>query len=102
MEELASIDLLPFSLDDLGIDSDISAFSFGEEDFTEEGRLSLTDAELASLDFSSSSSPTTPSNRPPTPRLTSVQALQRLVGLGQQQGYVDLTDIINVVDNPIE
>ncbi|WP_129632900.1 tetratricopeptide repeat protein [Candidatus Oscillochloris fontis] len=98
-----SADVEPFSLDDLGLDAgsplDLSTRELG-----------LTDDELAGLDLGeletfigSDGADTTfdmADSEPESEVMTGDPALDKLIILGQRQGYVDLTDIIGVVDDP--
>ncbi len=88
LSDLADVGIQPFSLDDIGLDDSFS-LSFDDDN---DGRLGLTEAELSALDFSGSTASTSHSPE---------DALQVLMDLGKQQGFVDLTDIINAVENPL-
>ncbi|PDW04462.1 RNA polymerase sigma factor region1.1 domain-containing protein, partial [Candidatus Viridilinea mediisalina] len=88
-------DVEPFSLDDLGLGD---AGDFG----VERRELSVTEEELANLDLGEfetlipdggDSAPVYVSDDP-------AAVLERLINLGRQQGFVDLTDIISVVSDP--
>ncbi len=100
-------DVEPFSFDDMGL-GDTNAASPGGRSNRE---LSLTDDELAGLDLgefesliggggSGGSSSSASESKPDV--ATGDLALDRLINLGQRQGFVDLTDIIGVVDDPEE
>jgi hypothetical protein len=101
---LGDLDLQPFSLDDLDLEmSDLSSV----DDQSME-RLSLTTEELSGLDnfggfssdFSGLASAGDKDFEGSMPD-TGDPALDRLIVLGQRQGHVDLTDIIEVVDDPV-
>jgi uncharacterized protein YjiS (DUF1127 family) len=96
--------LQPFSLDDLDLDS---SMTFGSADATSE--LGLTDEELAGMDLGPlEGAEKTAAGMPARSDAdvytvdTGDEVLDRLITLGQRQGYVDLTDIIAEVTNPEE
>jgi hypothetical protein len=104
---LDDVDIQPFSLDDLGLD-DTTPFNLSDiEDSSD--RLSLTADELSSLDdlggLVSSVPGASATRRLDIPEETMPDtgdpALDKLIVLGQRQGFVDLTDIINVVEDPV-
>ncbi|MEI7771491.1 MAG: RNA polymerase sigma factor region1.1 domain-containing protein, partial [Chloroflexales bacterium] len=90
----------PFSFDDFGL-GDVEP-ALPRDRGTRE--LSLTDDELAGLDLGEfesligGSGSAAPVSEPDV--VTGDLALDRLIMLGQRQGFVDLTDIISVVDDP--
>ncbi|MBP1466543.1 hypothetical protein EYB53_012580, partial [Candidatus Chloroploca sp. M-50] len=89
-----SSDVQPFSLDDLDL-GDLDAFAPD----TEERKLGVTSEELAGLDLGNLESIT--GERPSLKIADDPEAaLGHLTTLGQQQGYVDLTDIISMVSDP--
>ncbi len=90
---LDDVDILPFSLDDLGLDE---GPSFGDE----QEKLGLTADELTGWDTLGSVDDTG-SKTLGGPPDTGDPALNQLISLGQKQGFVDLTDIINIVDDPV-
>ncbi|NCC31785.1 MAG: hypothetical protein EOM24_07115, partial [Chloroflexia bacterium] len=89
-----SSDVQPFSLDDLDL-GDLDAFAPDAE----ERKLGVTNEELAGLDLGNLESMTGES---PSLKIADdpEAALGQLTTLGQQQGYVDLTDIISMVSDP--
>jgi tetratricopeptide (TPR) repeat protein len=103
VDESFDSDVQPFSLDDLGL---------GEDDLGDLGsmnrELGLSEEELASLDLGEletfiGDAPTSSESSDAVQQVdTGDPALDRLIMLGQRQGYVDLTDIISVVDDPEE
>jgi tetratricopeptide (TPR) repeat protein len=105
---LDDADIQPFSLDDLDLPED-AVFNFSSTDAgdTVNRELGLTDDELDSLDLgeletSSGAKTSSDASELQTDQkdVTGDLALDHLITLGQQQGFVDLTDIISVVDNP--
>jgi uncharacterized protein YjiS (DUF1127 family) len=106
--------LQPFSLADLGLNEDeIASLSFGTQNDSE---LGLTEEELAGLDIgafgdmapsllrpqSNAQSPRAGTPAPPEPEeSTGDPTIDRLINLGRRQGFVDLNDIIDVVENPM-
>ncbi len=93
----------PFSFDDMGM-GDVDTPSPSGRSNRE---LSLTDDELAGLDLGEfesliggSGQSSSSASKPESEVATGDRALDRLINLGQRQGFVDLTDIISVVDNP--
>jgi len=103
----------PFSLTDLGLsDEEIAALGLSSSADAEEemsSELGIAEEELAGLDSvdmnwgpSASAIPTLP----PTPEAAATQNLSgdlfidRLLALGHQQGYVDISDIMAGVENP--
>jgi tetratricopeptide (TPR) repeat protein len=103
--------LQPFSLADLGLsDEEIGELNLdlGEEE-ADDSRLGLTEEELAGLDlggdvdWSKVSQPVT-SSEPPAPASEHVTSgdleVDRLLALGREQGFVDISDIISVVQDP--
>ncbi len=105
--------LQPFSFDDLDFgDEGLSLGSIASPD-SEERRLGLTKEELENLHLGEfeqilteqeTSKSQTDVQRIGTGPLASLsqeeEALERLLHLGQDQGFVDLTDIIGVVSDP--
>ncbi|NCC35016.1 MAG: hypothetical protein EOM24_23845, partial [Chloroflexia bacterium] len=93
-DEGISGDVQPFSLDDLDL-GDLDAFAPDAE----ERKLGVTSEELAGLDLGNLESMT--GERPSLKIADDPEAaLGHLTTLGQQQGYVDLTDIISMVSDP--
>jgi len=106
--------LQPFSLSDLGLsDDEIASLSLGNQNDSE---LGLTEEELAGLDIgafgdmtpsllrpqSNAQSPRAGTPAPPEPEeSTGDPTIDRLINLGRRQGFVDLNDIIDVVENPM-
>ncbi|MFP4436387.1 MAG: RNA polymerase sigma factor region1.1 domain-containing protein, partial [Chloroflexaceae bacterium] len=106
--------LQPFSLADLGLsDDEIASLSLGTQNDSE---LGLTEEELAGLDIgtfgdmtpsllrpqSDAQSPRAGTPAPPEPEeSTGDPTIDRLINLGRRQGFVDLNDIIDVVENPM-
>ncbi len=97
-------DLTPFSLDDLDLEGGLSAGDDADRE------LGLTDEEVAGLDFGEFNT-MMPTETPlagddDAPEKEDVDTgdpvLDQLIMLGQKQGFIDLTDIIAVVDNPEE
>jgi hypothetical protein len=89
-------DIEPFSFEDLDL-GDLESF-----DGQTAGReLGLSAEELEGLDLGQFETilPEQPDARAPIPEQGDA-ALDRLMGLGRRQGYVDLTDIIAVVSDP--
>ncbi|NJN17881.1 MAG: hypothetical protein HC822_17210 [Oscillochloris sp.] len=90
----------PFSLDDLGL----SDFDLGTQDSSRE--LGLTADELAGMDLGEFETlmPGAASSQESDEEIEQVDtgdpALDKLIMLGRRQGFVDLTDIIGVVDDP--
>jgi tetratricopeptide (TPR) repeat protein len=121
-EEAALVsDLKPFSLADLGLsDEEISALGLGDVAETEESGevgLALTEEELEGLDggdlkwlqspAASSSgagqgaAPGAPEGGELAPQVTTGDlVVDRLIALGRQQGFVDISDIISNVEDP--
>ncbi|HWQ12034.1 MAG TPA: tetratricopeptide repeat protein [Roseiflexaceae bacterium] len=109
-------ELQPFSLADLGLsDEEIADLGLDSGYDDAESRLGLTEEELAGLDsggdvdwskVSASAAPApTPASAPePAPEqvISGDLALDRLIALGRQQGFVDISDIIAAVENPEE
>jgi hypothetical protein len=101
---LDDVDIQPFSLDELGLDEG-GMFGLGDLSEQEKDRLGLTAEELSSLDslgglqrpFESADEAPTPETMPDT----GDPDLDRLIILGQREGFVDLTDIINIVEDPV-
>uniref|UniRef100_UPI00272E4912 RNA polymerase sigma factor region1.1 domain-containing protein n=1 Tax=Candidatus Chloroploca sp. Khr17 TaxID=2496869 RepID=UPI00272E4912 len=93
-DEGISGDVQPFSLDDLDL-GDLDAFAPDAE----ERKLGVTSEELAGLDLGNLESMT---GERPSLKIADdpAAALGHLTTLGQQQGYVDLTDIISMVSDP--
>ncbi len=106
--------LQPFSLADLGLNEDeIASLSLGTQNDSE---LGLTEEELAGLDIgafgdmapsllrpqANAQSPRAGTPAPPEPEeSTGDPTIDRLINLGRRQGFVDLNDIIDVVENPM-
>ncbi len=117
-ESPLSGELQPFSLADLGLsEEEISALGLDvssepEEPMTSE--LGLTEEELEGLnlgDMSWNQPPTSAPTPPPPPPAALPPALpmqttsgdllvDRLIALGREQGYVDISDIIATFENP--
>jgi tetratricopeptide (TPR) repeat protein len=98
IEETFGADVQPFSLDDLGL-SDLDLGEIGASN----RELDLTDEELAGLDLGELETfigelPAATAEESQVD--TGDPALDRLIVLGQRQGFVDLTDIIAVVEDP--
>ena len=110
-DSLIVSDLTPFSLADLGLsEEEISALGIGGSDADQgEVALGLTEEELEGLDGGDLnwSSPERGAAPPPPPgtddsiMVTSGDlVLDRLIALGRQQGYIDISDIIANVEDP--
>jgi tetratricopeptide (TPR) repeat protein len=98
IDETFGADVQPFSLDDLGL-SDLDLGEIGASN----RELDLTDEELAGLDLGELETfiGELPAATDEESRVdTGDPALDRLIVLGQRQGFVDLTDIIAVVEDP--
>ncbi len=103
-EDVSDIDLQPFSLNDLGLsDDEIDSlgFNFSDEGESRQSSFDLTEDDLAGLDFGSDAwtQPATQeqTQQPDTTSETQDDVVTRLVALGQQQGYVDVSDIIAAI-----
>jgi tetratricopeptide (TPR) repeat protein/uncharacterized protein YjiS (DUF1127 family) len=119
-ESLLTNDIQPFSLTDLGLSEDeIESLGLdlgGASDDTGDAGLGLTEEELEGLDggdlkWAQSNAPAVP---PPTPepapepepaheepQITSGDlVVDRLIALGRQQGYIDISDIIANFEDP--
>ncbi len=100
---LEDTNIQPFSLDDLDL-NDTDAFDFETSAAENQARreLGLTEEELASLDLGDLEPVSSSLEAEETPSKvdTGDAALDRLINLGQRQGFVDLTDIISVVEDP--
>jgi tetratricopeptide (TPR) repeat protein len=119
VEEALSIEeLQPFSLADLGLsEEELAEFDLSdlEEEGVEydEGRLGITEEELAALgtggDLEWMPEPT-PVSEPPVAAFEPVEpareaisgddVIDRLIQLGRERGYVDIADIIAAVKDP--
>ena len=101
-------DLKPFSLADLGLtEEEIAALGLGPSAEPEEpvvSELGLTEEEIEGLDLPSwgQAPPTAqPAPAPEAPQTISGDlVVDRLIALGRQQGYVDISDIIAEVQDP--
>ncbi|NJP06736.1 MAG: hypothetical protein HC837_14515 [Chloroflexaceae bacterium] len=94
-------DIQPFSLQDLGIDSMGMGGMGGMPAFDEESKLGLTDEELAGIGLGMIDEQLQPPGDNMVGGNNGDFALNKLMRLGEQQGFVDLTDIIDVVDDPV-
>lgn len=104
----------PFSLADLGLDEDLDSLGVESLEGENTSELGLTEDELAGLDLETFTDNRTPQldelHPAPQGQFTnsgsfesgSDFALERLINLGRSQGFVDLNDIIEVVENPVE
>jgi tetratricopeptide (TPR) repeat protein/uncharacterized protein YjiS (DUF1127 family) len=92
-------DLLPFSLDDLELGLNTEVLPSDELGGLDENRLNLTDEDLAGIDFGE---PSFEGVGKGGIAASGDRALDNLLQLGQRQGFVELVDIINVVDDPEE
>ncbi|MEI6180152.1 MAG: RNA polymerase sigma factor region1.1 domain-containing protein, partial [Chloroflexales bacterium] len=86
-------DVQPFSFDDLGLGELGAADAASRE-------LGLTPEELAGLDLGDFETLIDPSQTTPLVSEDPEEAFERLMNLGRQQGYVDLTDMIRIVSDP--
>jgi hypothetical protein len=88
-------DLQPFSLDDLGLPTDVLTEQLSAE---EESKLGLGD----DYDFGFSFGETSDSDKAEAAPEAGAHAdpLDNLLSFGQRQGFVELIDIIKVVDDP--
>ncbi len=98
-------DIQPFSLSDLGLVTEESGV-FGAESHLGQSELGLTEEELANLnigmfDDHDHSREKTGSLVDDDQELTGDFELDKLIRLGRKQGFVDLTDIIEIVHDPV-
>ncbi len=99
-------DIQPFSLSDLDLGVDESAI-FSAASRSDQSELGLTEEELADLnigmfDDRGSLRDDVRSLIDDDQELTGDSELDKLIRLGRQQGFVDLTDIIDIVENPVD
>ncbi len=114
---LSTSELQPFSLADLGLsDEEIAALGLGpmsEPDEPVTSELGITEEELEGLDLGDLSwgqpapvAEVPQASAPSEPHLQQPQVtsgdlvVDRLIALGRQQGYVDISDIIAGVEDP--
>jgi tetratricopeptide (TPR) repeat protein len=103
-EALPDVDLQPFSFNDLGL-SDDEIDSLGSNFPNEEraSSLDLTEDDLAGLDFGTDewtrAAPQEQTEQPQVEHDAQETVMSQLVSLGQQQGYVDISDIIGAIGN---
>ena len=98
-------DIQPFSLSDLGLVTEESGV-FGAESHLGQSELGLTEEELANLnigmfDDHDHSREKIGSLVDDDQELTGDFELDKLIRLGRKQGFVDLTDIIEIVHDPV-
>jgi tetratricopeptide (TPR) repeat protein len=104
-------DLTPFSLADLGLsDDEINALGLeSDADQPSEVALGLTEEDMEGLDGGDLNWSNTTSEPPPAPAappgddimiMSGDLAIDRLIALGRQQGYIDISDIIANVEDP--
>ena len=98
-------DIQPFSLSDLGLGAEESTI-FGAALRSDQSELGLTEEELADLNIGMFGDDGASRDMSSSPvdydqELTGDFELDKLIRLGRQQGFVDLTDIIDIVDNPV-
>ncbi len=98
-------DIQPFSLSDLGLGTEESGV-FGAESHLGQSELGLTEEELANLNIGmfddlDHSREKTGSLVDDDQELTGDFELDKLIRLGRKQGFVDLTDIIEIVHDPV-
>ncbi|MFN8479465.1 MAG: tetratricopeptide repeat protein [Kouleothrix sp.] len=104
-------DLTPFSLADLGLsDDEINALGLeSDADQPSEVALGLTEEDMEGLDGGDLNWSNTTSEPPSAPAappgddimiMSGDLAIDRLIALGRQQGYIDISDIIANVEDP--
>ncbi|MFL5803965.1 MAG: tetratricopeptide repeat protein, partial [Roseiflexaceae bacterium] len=110
-ETALSGELQPFSLADLGLSAEeITALGLDVSTEPEEplgSELRITEEELEGLDMGDLSwnqpAPAHPSAEPAKPPMQTTSGdllVDRLIALGREQGYVDISDIIATFENP--
>ncbi len=94
--EVLSTDIKPFSLSDLGLsDDEVAALGFGQSVYDTPSNGFMGTDDLAGIDLGSDWELQSDDTRAPRD-----EAAERLIALGQAQGYIDIADIIAAVDDP--